>query len=60
MSIDPSLIKIGAYAVIAVFLLLLFTRSPALQQLRVLAGGALALSLLTSFFLLALNSLIRK
>jgi predicted RND superfamily exporter protein len=45
-------LALGAGTSIAVFLLLLFTRSPALQQLGVLAGGALSLSLLTSFFLL--------
>ena len=45
-------LALGAGTSIAVFLLLFFTRSPALQQLGVLAGGALALSLLMSFFLL--------
>ena len=45
-------LALGAGTSIVVFLLLVFTRSPALRQLGLLAGGALALSLLASFFLL--------
>ena len=45
-------LALGAGTSIVAFLLLVFTRSPALRQLGLLAGGALALSLLASFFLL--------
>lgn len=45
-------LALGAATSIVVFLLLLCTRSPALQQLGLLAAGALALSLAAAFFLL--------
>ena len=45
-------LALGAGTSIAVFLLLIFTRSPALRQLGLLAGCALALSLIASFLLM--------
>ena len=45
-------LALGAGTSIVAFFLLIFTRSPTLQQLGVLASGALALSLVAAFFLL--------